>query len=58
MMTIEKIRIADCDRGTDDNGRFTDSGFQFVVCYDNDISTAIAWCDTLEEAWEELTHSN
>jgi hypothetical protein len=58
MKTIQKISIADCDRGTDDDGNFTDDGFQYVVCEDNDIDLAIEYCDTLEEAERVLIESD
>lgn len=50
MMTIQKKRIADCDRGTDDNGNFVDDGYQFVVCEDNDVTQDYETFDTIAEA--------
>lgn len=55
MMTIQKIRMADCDRGTDYNGNYTDDGYQYVVCEDNDINRAVEYCDTMEEAERVLS---
>ena len=50
MMTIEKVRLADCDRDTDGNGNFADDGYQYVVCEDNDIGKDYGWFLTEMEA--------
>ena len=50
MITIQQVRMADCDRATDDEGNYTDDGWQYVVCHDNDISRAVEWCDSMAEA--------
>ena len=50
MTTIQKVRVADCDRSTDDKGHYTSSAWQWVVCEDNDITQDHGWYDTEAEA--------
>ena len=54
MLTIVKCRVADCDRGTDDKGNFTDDPYIYCVCEDWDENQAYEWFDSLEEAEEGL----
>lgn len=48
MLTINKIRLADCDITEND------SEWAYVVCEDNDISKFWAQFDTEEEAEEYI----
>jgi len=66
MITIQKVRVADCDRSTDDKGRYTSPAWQWVVCDNNDIEAshgcydseseaemaAAEWAAAAEEVWE------
>ena len=54
MLTIVKSRQADCDRGTDDDGNFTDDPYVYCVCEDWDENQAYEWFSTLEEAEKGL----
>jgi hypothetical protein len=54
MITIQQIRVADCDRSTDENGNFTSPAYQYVVCDDNDINEAYEYFDTLTDAEKAL----
>lgn len=44
MITIQKIRNADCDGG----------GYSYVVCEDNDIKQAYEYFDNLKDAEKKL----
>lgn len=54
MLTIQRVRIADCDRETTADGQFADDGYQYVLCEDNDINKDIEWFDTPAEAEQAL----
>ena len=55
MITIQKPRVADCDRSTSADGkRFTSSAWEYVVCEDNYISTAYETFDNLADAEKRL----
>ncbi len=54
MLTIVKARQADCDRGTDDNGNFTDGPYVYCVCEDWDENQAYEWFSTPKEAEKGL----
>lgn len=46
-MTVQRVRLADCDRSTDDNGNFTSPAYNYVVM-DDDESNVVngVWFDT------------
>jgi hypothetical protein len=55
MMTIQKIRVADCDRSTDDNGNYTSGAFEYCVCDNNDVSRSYETFETEAEAENYIT---
>jgi len=50
MITIQKVRVADCDRSTDENGHYTSPAWQWVVCEDNDVEASHGYYDSEAEA--------
>jgi ribosomal protein L37AE/L43A len=55
MITIQKNRVADCDRSTSADGkRFTSSAWEYVVCEDNDINSAYETFDNMADAEKKV----
>jgi hypothetical protein len=50
-MTIQRVRVADCDRSTDNRGNFTSSAYNYVIMEDDESNVDNGvWFDTEAEA--------
>ena len=52
-MTIQRVRVADCDRSTDESGKFTSPAYNWVVMEDvcNNVDEGV-WFESESEAEE------